>query len=78
MLLLRVLSYASAFAGLAVAVEEPPFAPRPFDGWGNNEENPDWGVAGTSQVRRVRGLQMLLSWYLLAYAGRRGPRASQL
>lgn len=26
------------------------FTPRSFDGMGNNEANPDWGAAGTTQV----------------------------
>lgn len=53
-MMLPVLSCAAAFAGLAAAVDEPDFAPRSYDGSGNNEEYPGWGAAGTSQVRRVR------------------------
>lgn len=52
-MLLPVLSCAAALAGLAAAVDEPGFAPRSFDGMGNNEENPEWGAAGTSQVQRM-------------------------
>lgn len=55
---LTILTYAAALAGLAAAVDEPGFAPRSFDGTGNNEDNPEWGAAGTSQVRCVGVLQL--------------------
>lgn len=57
-MLLPVLSRAAALAGLAAAAEEPDFSPRSFNGSGNNVNNPEWGAAGTSQVRQVCVLRL--------------------
>lgn len=66
-----VLFCAAALAGLAAAVDEPPFAPRSFDGWGNNEDNPEWGAAGTSQVRRVFVLRLYFDVLVPFLSGKR-------
>lgn len=35
---------------VAAAVDEEIFTARSYDGTGNNEDNPTWGAAGTTQV----------------------------
>ncbi|CAM9852240.1 unnamed protein product, partial [Ectocarpus sp. 8 AP-2014] len=46
---------AALFLAGAAAVDEEIFTARSYDGTGNNEDNPTWGAAGTTQIRAEAG-----------------------